>query len=84
MATYQEQLARRVAEREAREKAEAERKAAQMSPDQIANWRIVLRNMGIPFASVMPDATVQRFRDAFQARINAELPDAAHGNSKGE
>ena len=74
MATYQEQIERRRLEREAKEKAEA------LNASQVDNWRIVLANMGIPFARSMPAEMVQRFRDALQAKINAEYPpDAAHG-----
>ena len=72
MATYQEQLERMRIEREAKEKIEAERKASQLSPDQVSHWRLVLANMGIPFAMSMPVEMVQRFRDGIQARINAE------------
>lgn len=71
MATYQEQIEKRRLEREAKEKAEA---ASKLSPDQVAHWRLVLANMGIPFAMSMPVDMVQRFRDGLQARINAEYP----------
>lgn len=70
MATYQEQIAKRAAEREARERAEAERQATKLSPDQLTHWRLIMANMGVPFAGMLPDAFVQRFRDAIQARIN--------------
>ena len=74
MATYQEQIERRRLEREAKEKAEADAKAKQLSPEQVAHWRLVLAHMGVPFAMSMPVEMVQRFRDALQARINAEYP----------
>lgn len=77
MATYQEQLDRLRQQREAREKAEAERKALEMTPDQITNWRGILRHMVGPYALIMPDSMVQEFRDRFQDRINDELSVAA-------
>lgn len=84
MATYQEQLAKLTAEREAREKAEAERKASLLTPDQVSHWRLVLANMGIPFAMSMPEHMVQRFKDGIQAKLTAEYGhgDAAHSQTK--
>ncbi len=75
MATYQQQLDRLRAQKEAKAKAEAEAKARQLSPDQVAHWRLVLANMGIPLAMSMPEEMVQQFRDAVQARINREFGD---------
>ncbi len=72
MATYQEQIERRRLEKEAKEKAEA---AAKLSPDQASHWRLVLANMGVPFAMSMPIELVQRFRDALQVKINATSGD---------
>jgi hypothetical protein len=78
MATYQEQLERLRREREAKEKAEAERLAKQMTPEQIKNWRGILMNMGLgPYALIMPEEMVQEIRDRIQDRINAECSDAA-------
>lgn len=71
MATYQEQIAKRAQERAEREKAEAERQAAMLSPEQVLYWRIVLSNMGIPFAMSMPDQIVQKFKDRIQERLNS-------------
>lgn len=72
MATYQEQLDRLRREREAKEKAEAERLAKLMTPEQIKNFRGVLAHMVGPYAYIMPDAMVEEFRDRIQDRINAE------------
>jgi len=72
MANYQEQIERLNRMKESKEKAETENK---LSSDQIANWRIVLRNIGIPLAMSMPESMVQKFRDAFQKRIEAEITD---------
>ena len=72
MATYQEQLARRKAEREAKEKLEAERKARALSPEQIENWRKALTEIVGPFALVMPESMVQEFRDLIQQRLDRE------------
>lgn len=79
MATYQEQIRRRAVEREAKEKAEAERLANQMTPEQIKNWRQILLHMVGPFALLMEDEMVQEFRDRIQARVHEELnaPSAA-------
>lgn len=73
MATYQEQLARLRKQREEREKFEAEQRAKQLSPEQVAHWRIVLANMGIPFAMSMSEDMIQKFKDGIQARI-ANIP----------
>jgi DNA-binding GntR family transcriptional regulator len=72
MATYQEQIERLRLAREAKEKAEAERLAKQMTPEQIKNFRQVLAHMVGPYAYIMPDAMVEEFRDRIQDRINAE------------
>ena len=72
MATYQEQLERLRQQREAKERAEAERKANQLTPDQIKHWRQVLLHVVGPGAMLIPDAMVQEFRDRFQQRINEE------------
>lgn len=77
MATYQEQLAKRAAEREAKAKAEAERVANQLNPEQIKMWRQVLVQFVGPFALIMPEPMVQEFRDRFQKRINRECSNAA-------
>ena len=74
MATYQEQIARGQREKEAKEKADAEEKTKQLSPEQVRNWRLVLVHMGVPFAMSMPETMVQQFRDALQDRINVEYP----------
>lgn len=76
MATYQEQIEKRRLEKEAKAKADAER---HLSPDQVANWRLVLANMGVPFAMTMPEAMVQKFRDGIQARINKEFQHSGDG-----
>ena len=75
MATYQEQLAKTRALKEAKAKAEAEEKARQLTPEQVEHWRGVLAHMGIPFARSMPVEMVQRFKDAIQARMNAYFGD---------
>lgn len=75
MATYQEQLERLRREREAREKADAENKARQMTPEQIKNWREVLVRVVGPFAYVMPETMVREFRDRIQRDINTQFPD---------
>lgn len=72
MATYQEQIERNRKQREEREKAEAERKASQLGPEQIKLWRTVLAQMVGPFAHVMPEAMVQQFRDRIQERLDKE------------
>ena len=74
MATYQEQLEKIRSQKETKAKAEAEEQARLLSPEQVGHWRIVLANMGIPFARSMPAEMVQRFRDAIQARIDGEHP----------
>ncbi len=71
MAIYQEQIERLNRMKESKEKAETER---ELSGEQIENWRIVLRNMGIPLAMSIPESMVQKFRDALQKRIDAEMP----------
>lgn len=71
MATYQEQIARRAQERAALEKAEADRQAAILSPEQVRHWRLVLANMGIPFAMSLPSEVVQRFKDRIQERLDS-------------
>lgn len=70
MATYQEQIEKARREKEAKAKAAEAAKAAQLSPEQIEHWRLVLANMGVPFAMSMPESYVQRFRDAIQAEFN--------------
>lgn len=84
MATYQQQLDKLRLQREAKERAEAASEAAQLSPDQVAHWRLVLANMGIPFAMSMPVDMVQRFRDGLQARVNAEYPSPAASHADNE
>ena len=69
MATYQQQLERLRYQREAREKAEAERKANQLTPEQIKHWRLVLCRIVGPGAMLIPDATVQEFRDRGGAKV---------------
>ena len=78
MATYQEQIAKRAAEREAKTKAE----------DQLKNWRHVLAHMIGPYALIMPENMVRECWDLFQKRL-AELDRAeerqfaAHDDGKG-
>lgn len=79
MATYQEQIEANRRKREAREKADAERKAKELTPDQVRHWRDVLGYMGVPFAHSMPVEMVQQFKDAMQTRIANEF-----SNSSGE
>lgn len=69
MATYQEQLDKLRQQREAKEKAEAERLAGQLSPKQMKNWREVLVRIVGPYALIMPEAMVQEFRDRFNASL---------------
>ena len=80
MATYQEQLERYRAAREAKEKAEAERKARMLSPEQIKNWRGVLFRIVGPYAHIMPDEMVQEFKDRFAQ----QLGDEPHGDNSRE
>jgi DNA-binding FadR family transcriptional regulator len=82
MATYQEQIERLRLAREAKEKAEAELLAKQMTPEQIKNFRQVLAHMVGPYAYFMPDAMVQEFRDRIQERLNAEAVAADRGVSR--
>lgn len=82
MATYQEQIEKRRREKEEREKAEAENKARQLTPDQVSHWRLVLANMGIPFAMSMPETMVQNFRDLIQIRLNAEFKSRTDGDKQ--
>ena len=68
MATYQEQIAKL----EAKKNAKAD--GGNLTQKQIKNWRIILKHMGVPLALTMPDHMVQNFRDALQHRINNETP----------
>jgi sugar-specific transcriptional regulator TrmB len=69
MATYQEQLERLRKRREEKERADAEREAQKLSPEQVANWRQVLLRVVGPYALIMPEAMVQEFRDRIQERV---------------
>ena len=42
---------------------------APLTPEQIKNWRNVLVGMVGPYALIMPDADVQKFRDRMQAKM---------------
>jgi hypothetical protein len=84
MATYQQQLEKLRLQKEAKAKAEAEAKARQLTPDQVAHWRLVMVNMGVPFAMSMPESIVQEFRDRIQLRLNAEFKQRdGDGESRG-
>ena len=73
MATYQEQIERRRIEREAKEKAEAERLARQLSPEQIKNWRQVLALTPIgPAAYIIPSDLVQAIYEKFQRELSSD------------
>jgi len=63
MATYQEQLAK------LQEKKNAQLDGDKLSANQINNWRIILRNLGVPFAETMPDFMVQKLRDVIAGKI---------------
>lgn len=80
MATYQEQIERNRLKAEMRKRKDAENAAKKLSPEQIKNWRLVLANMGIPFAMSMPDEMVQEFRDGIQSKLEREF--AAQGGRK--
>lgn len=72
MATYQEQIERHRREREAKEKTEIERKAKQLTPEQIKNWRGVLSHIVGPFAFVMSEEMVRHFHDVIQAKLSKD------------
>ena len=40
-----------------------------MTPEQIQNWRKVLVGMLGPYALIMPEADVEKFRDKFQEHV---------------
>lgn len=42
-----------------------------ITPEQIKNWRRVLIGMIGPYALIMPDEEVQKFRDKMQAKVNS-------------
>ncbi len=42
----------------------------QMTPEQIQNWRTMLVGMIGPYALIMPDEEIQKFRDKLQAKVN--------------
>jgi len=42
-----------------------------MTPEQIQNWRKVLVGIIGPYALIMPDEQVHKFRDRFQTKINS-------------
>ncbi len=44
-----------------------------LSPEQISNWRKILTSSLGPYALVMPDEEVQRYRDFMQQRINVDI-----------
>lgn len=41
-----------------------------LTPEQIKNWRGVLSMTIGPYAHLMPDADVQKYRDRLQSKIN--------------
>ena len=41
-----------------------------LTPEQIKNWRTVFTGMFGPWAMIMPDEEVQKFRDRMQSNIN--------------
>ena len=49
-----------------------------LTPEQIKNWRNVLASMLGPYAFIMPDEQVQKFRD----RLQAEADKLAKENKK--
>jgi len=45
--------------------------ANKLSPEQIENWRRVLFGMIGPYAIIMPDYEIQRYKDNLQAKLNS-------------
>ncbi|MHB8388005.1 MAG: hypothetical protein ACYDBH_00320 [Acidobacteriaceae bacterium] len=72
MATYQEQLARNAALREAKAKADEREKANKLTPEQIAKLRKVL----VPFIGIVAflatDEQIQAFANKFLDEFAAE------------
>ena len=77
MATYQEQIERNRLKAEMRKRKDAEDAAKKLSPEQIKNWREILFHMVGPYALVMPEETVQAFKDRFQGIVEQLPPSAA-------
>ena len=84
MATYQEQIERNRLKAEMRKRKDAEDAAKKLTPEQIKNWRMVLAQMGIPFAMSIPEEMVNAFKDGIQQRLEheAQRVDAAHGEGE--
>jgi DNA-binding transcriptional regulator YiaG len=74
MATYQEQIANAKRAKEAKAKAEAERAAQELSPEQVKNWREALALTIGPYAHVMHEDYVRALHAAFRERLKAISP----------
>jgi len=46
-------------------------KQEKLTPEQIKNWREVLVSMIGPYARIMPEELVQKWRDRFQTKVNS-------------
>jgi hypothetical protein len=56
-----------------------------LTPEQIKNWRKVLCGMVGPYALIMPDEEVQKFRDKMQSAVHLIEPESSiDGGSEDE